>query len=316
MIGKHEWAVTNRQPGLKGRVALVTGGNSGLGFEVACGLATRGARLLLPVRSKAKGEAALAALQTRCPGAEVDLLTLDLSSLDSIAACAADVASHTRTLDFLVNNAGVMALAHRQETADGFEMQFGTNHLGHFALTTRLRPLLEAASGGGTVVTVASLAACKNTIQFDDLQSRHRYSPFGAYQQSKLANLLFARELARRAGENGWNIHSRAAHPGWSSTSIIANGPASSLPDAVGKAERVLGTVILRVMGQSAAHGAEPLLYAALSPAARDGDYYGPQGAGERRGPPGPAHVPPAAQKVSTAARLWDASERLTGVAW
>ncbi|KFL92376.1 putative oxidoreductase/Short-chain dehydrogenase [Acetobacter malorum] len=316
MIGKHEWSVTNRQPSLKGRVALVTGGNSGLGFEVACGLATRGARLLLPVRSAARGEAALAALQARCPGAEAELLTLNLASLDSIATCAAEVATCTRALDFLVNNAGVMALARRQETADGFEMQFGTNHLGHFALTTRLRPLLEAASGGGTVVTVASLAACKGAIHFDDLQSRRRYSPFGAYQQSKLSNLLFARELARRAGENGWNIHSRAAHPGWSSTSIIANGPASSLPGAVGKAEQVIGTAILRVMGQTAARGAEPLLYAALSPAARDGDYYGPQGTAERRGPPGPAKVPPAAQKISTAARLWDVSERLTGVAW
>lgn len=316
MMGKNEWSVTSRQPSLKGRVALVTGGNSGLGFEVACGLAMRGARLLLPVRSAERGEAALAALQTRCPGAEAELLTLNLASLASIAACATEVANRTRTLDFLVNNAGVMALARRLETADGFEMQFGTNHLGHFALTTRLRPLLEAASGGGTVVTVASLAAYKTNIHFDDLQSRRRYSPFGAYQQSKLSNLLFAQELARRAGENGWNIHSRAAHPGWSSTSIIANGPAATLPGIVGTAERVIGTAVLRIMGQSAARGAEPLLYAALSPSARDGDYYGPQGAGERRGPPGPATVPPAAQKVSTASRLWDASERLTGVAW
>lgn len=314
--GKQDWSVTSRQPALKGRVALVTGGNSGLGFEVACGLAARGARLLLPVRSAGRGEAALAALRARYPDAEAELLILDLASLNSVAACAADVASRVGALDLLVNNAGVMALSRRQETADGFEMQFGTNHLGHFALTTRLRPLLEAASGGGTVVTVASLAACKGAIQFDDLQSRRRYSPFGAYQQSKLSNLLFARELARRAGENGWNLHSRAAHPGWSSTSIIANGPASSLPGPVGKAEQVVGTAILRIMGQSAARGAEPLLYAALSPAARDGDYYGPQGAGERRGPPGPAHVPPAAQKISTATRLWDVSERLTGVAW
>lgn len=316
MIGKHEWAVTARQPSLQGKVALVTGGNSGLGFEVACGLAMRGARLLLPVRSSARGLVAVENIKTRCPNAVIDLLTLDLTSLASVAACAASVAHHTTRLDFLINNAGVMAPARRQETKDGFELQFGTNHLGHFALTYYLRGLLEAATGGGVVVTVASLAACKGSIQFDDLQFRHRYSPFGAYQQSKLANLLFARELARRAGEGGWNLHSRAAHPGWSSTSIIANGPASALPGPLSKIEQVLGTAVLRVMGQSAARGAEPLLYAALSPAARDGDYYGPQGREERRGQPGPAHVPPAALKDSTAERLWDVSERLTGLGW
>ncbi|MGO2958025.1 MAG: SDR family oxidoreductase [Acetobacter sp.] len=316
MLGRHEWAVTAKQPNLDGRVALITGANSGLGFEVACGLATRGARLLLPVRNAERGTAALAALKARCPTALVEMLTLDLTSLHSVAACAAEVAQLTNRLDILVNNAGIMAPAQRQETQDGFEVQFGTNHLGHFALTYHLRPLLEAAPGGGVVTTVASLAACKGSIHFDDLQSRHRYSPFGAYQQSKLANLLFARELARKAGEAGWNIHSRAAHPGWSSTSIIANGPASALPEALGKVERVLGGAVLRVMGQSAARGAEPLLYATLAPTARDGDYYGPQGTKERRGQPGPAHVPAAALKASTAERLWDVSERLTGLGW
>ncbi|KAA8390733.1 SDR family NAD(P)-dependent oxidoreductase [Acetobacter tropicalis] len=316
MIGRHEWAVTAKQPSLQGKVALVTGANSGLGFETACGLAMRGARLLLPVRNNARGLVAVENLKTRCPTAEVDLLTLDLTSLESVAACAAVVAHHTNRLDFLINNAGVMAPARRKETQDGFELQFGTNHLGHFALTYHLRPLLEAAAGGGVVVTVASLAACKGSIHFDDLQFRHRYSPFGAYQQSKLANLLFARELARRAGNAGWKLHSRAAHPGWSSTSIVANGPASGLPGPIGKVEETLGGVVLRIMGQSAARGAEPLLYAALSPAARDGDYYGPQGRAERRGLPGPAHVPPEALKASTAERLWDVSERLTGLGW
>lgn len=316
MIGQHPWAVTAKQPNLTGRVALVTGANSGLGFETACGLALRGARLLLPVRSTERGQQAVQALKARCPEANVELLHLDLGSLASVAACGAAVAQHTNRLDFLINNAGVMAPAHRQETQDGFELQFGTNHLGHFALTYHLRHLLEAAPGGGVVVTVASLAACKGPIHFDDLQFRHRYSPFGAYQQSKLANLIFARELARRAGDAGWNIHSRAAHPGWSSTSLIANGPASTLPKALAVTERALGKVVLQVMGQSAARGAEPLLYAALAPAARDGDYYGPQGAHERRGKPGPAHVPPAALKASTAERLWAASERLTGLGW
>ncbi|MFT8664750.1 SDR family oxidoreductase [Acetobacter orientalis] len=316
MIGQNQWSVTAKQPSLTGRTALVTGGNSGLGFETACGLATRGARLLLPVRNPERGQQAAQAILARCPTATLELLPLDLSALASIAACATAVAQHTDRLDFLINNAGVMAPAHRQETQDGFELQFGTNHLGHFALTYHLRPLLEAAPGGGIVVTVASLAACKGSIHFDDLQFRHRYSPFGAYQQSKLANLIFARELARRAGDAGWNLHSRAAHPGWSSTSIIANGPASTLPSALAATQRTLGTAVLRIMGQSAARGAEPLLYAALAPTARDGDYYGPQGRHERRGPPGPAYVPPTALKASTAERLWAASERLTGLGW
>ncbi|WP_407927090.1 SDR family oxidoreductase [Acetobacter garciniae] len=314
MGARHPWRVDAAKPDLHGQVALVTGANSGLGLQVALGLAHRGARLLLPVRDMRRGNAALDQIRAACPQVVATLLPLDLASLRSVADCAALVGNETDRLDILINNAGVMAPARRRETADGFELQFGVNHLGHFALTGHLRPLLEAAPQGGVVVAVASLAAGRNTIHFDDLQSRHRYSPFGAYQQSKLANLLFALELARRAGENGWNIHARAAHPGWAATSIIRNGQAASLPAPLGRIEQVLGDVILRVLGQSAARGAEPLLYAALAPTARDGDYYGPQGVGERRGPPGPAHMPAAARKASTAARLWDISERLTGV--
>ncbi|CEF54166.1 SDR family oxidoreductase [Acetobacter ghanensis] len=316
MMGRSPWRVKNTQPHLTGRVALVTGANSGLGFETALGLAHRGARLILPVRNPEKGQNALTRLRASCPMADVTLLPLNLASLRSVAACAKAIAAITDRIDIQINNAGVMAPTRRMETEDGFELQFGVNHLGHFALSAHLRPLLEAAENGGILVTVASLAAGKNTIHFNDLQSRHRYSPFGAYQQSKLANLLFAHELARRAGEQGWNLHSRAAHPGWAATSIVANGQGSTLPYPLGLIEQTLGTAILRVMGQSAAGGAEPLLYAALSPQARDGDYYGPQGAGERRGPPGPAVVPPTARKGSLAARLWDVSERLTNTAW
>ncbi|NSL93184.1 SDR family oxidoreductase [Acetobacter syzygii] len=316
MMGRTPWLVKNTQPALNGRVALVTGANSGLGFETALGLAYRGARLILPVRNPEKGQNALARLQAACPQVDATLLPLNLASLRSIATCAKAVAALTDRLDIQINNAGIMAPTRRMETEDGFELQFGVNHLGHFALSAHLRPLLEAANEGGVLVTVASLAAGKNTIHFNDLQSRHRYSPFGAYQQSKLANLLFAQELARRAGEQGWNIHSRAAHPGWAATSIVANGQASTLPKPLGLIEQTLGGAVLRLMGQSAAGGAEPLLYATLSPQARDGDYYGPQGQGERRGPPGPALVPPTARKSSLAARLWDASERLTGTAW
>ncbi|MCP1242116.1 SDR family NAD(P)-dependent oxidoreductase [Acetobacter lambici] len=316
MMGRTPWRVNNTQPHLHGRVALVTGANSGLGFEAALGLAHRGAKLILPIRNPEKGQNALTRLLAACPTADVTLLPLNLASLRSVAECARAIAAITDRIDIQINNAGVMAPTRRMETQDGFELQFGVNHLGHFALSAHLRPLLEAAAGGGILVTVASLAAGKNTICFNDLQSRHRYSPFGAYQQSKLANLLFAQELARRAGEQGWNIHSRAAHPGWAATSIVANGQASTLPRPLGLIEQTLGSAVLRVMGQSAAKGAEPLLYAALSPHARDGDYYGPQGVGERRGPPGPAIVPPTARKASLAARLWDISERLTNTAW
>lgn len=316
MMGRSLWRVSNTQPPLHGRVALVTGANSGLGFEAALGLAHRGARLLLPIRNPDRGQSALERLLAACPQADVTLLPLDLACLRSVATCARAVADLTDRIDIQINNAGIMAPTRRMETQDGFELQFGVNHLGHFALSAHLRPLLEAANGGGVLVSVASLAAAKNTLHFNDLQSRHRYSPFGAYQQSKLANLLFAQELARRAGERGWNLHARAAHPGWAATSIVANGQASTLPKPLGLIEQTLGTAVLRVMGQSAAAGAEPLLYAALSPQARDGDYYGPQGAGERRGPPGPAIVPATARKASTAARLWDISERLTNTAW
>lgn len=316
MMGRSPWRVNSTQPELHGRVALVTGANSGLGFEAALGLAHRGAKLILPVRNPEKGQNALNRLRADCPRADVTLLPLNLASLRSVAECARAVGALTDRIDIQINNAGVMAPTRRMETEDGFELQFCVNHLGHFALSAHLRPLLEAAEGGGVLVTVASLAAGKNTIHFNDLQFRHRYSPFGAYQQSKLANLLFAQELARKAGERGWNIHSRAAHPGWAATSIVANGQASTLPKPLGLIEQTLGTAILRVMGQSAAKGAEPLLYAALAPQARDGDYYGPQGTGERRGPPGPAIVPPTARKASLAARLWDVSERLTNTAW
>lgn len=316
MMGRNPWRVSGTQPPLHGRVALVTGANSGLGFEAALGLAHRGAKLILPIRNPDRGRSAVTRLLAACPEADVTLLPLDLACLHSVTTCARAVADLTGRLDIQINNAGIMAPTRRMETQDGFELQFGVNHLGHFALSAHLRPLLEAADGGGILVSVASLAAAKNTLHFNDLQSRHRYSPFGAYQQSKLANLLFAQELARRAGEQGWNLHARAAHPGWAATSIVANGQASTLPKPLGLIEQTLGTAVLRVMGQSAAAGAEPLLYAALSPQARDGDYYGPQGPGERRGPPGPARVPPTARKASVAARLWDISERLTNTAW
>ncbi|MBV1838005.1 SDR family oxidoreductase [Acetobacter estunensis] len=298
----------------EGRVAVVTGANSGLGFETACGLAALGAHVILAARNEERNASALKALLKRVPGAKAETARLDLASLESVAAFAEGLHARLPALDILVNNAGVMAPPLRQETVDGFEVQFGVNHLGHFALTGRLKPLLEA--GRGIVIPVASLAAVHAHIQFDDLQWRARYSPFGAYRQSKLANLLFGLELARRAKKEGWNLHARIAHPGWARTSLVSNGMAKGVSALRAWIIDHGSAQAFRWFGQSAQAGAEPILYAVASRRARDGVYYGPDGAGERKGPPGCAIIPPSAHDPSVARRLWEVSERLTGVAF
>ncbi|GBQ32555.1 SDR family oxidoreductase [Gluconacetobacter azotocaptans] len=308
-----KWTI-DRAPDLTGRVAVVTGATGGLGYETACGLAEKGATVILAGRNPDRGAAALARLQGRVAKARARFMPLDLASLTSVAAFARDLADQVSSLDILVNNAGLMGAPIRQETADRFELQFGTNYLGHFALTARLRPLLVRASGGGRVVSVASLAAWRGRVVFDDLQSRHRYTPFGAYQQSKLANLIFALELDRRAQSAGWALHSIAAHPGWSLTDIAVSR--SDAPQGV--AERLMRRLThtaFRLLGQSAEAGARPILFAAAGAEASDGGYYGPSGRGERRGRVAAARVPPQARNLPTARRLWEVSERLTGVA-
>lgn len=312
-----KWTIA-RAPDLTGRVAVVTGASGGLGYETACGLAARGATTILAGRNAARGQAALDRLRARVAetgGAEAraDFMMLDLGSLRSVAAFAQALGERTDRLDILVNNAGLMGAPRRAQTEDGFELQFGTNYLGHFALTGRLRPLLLRAPDGGRVVSVASLAAWRGRLVFDDLQARHRYAPFGAYRQSKLANLIFALELDRLAQSGGWNLHSLAAHPGWAVTDIMA----SRVPEAPNAAERAIrGMVraIFRLMGQSAEAGARPILFAAAGREAVDGHYYGPAGRGERRGAVAEARVPPQARSLPAARRLWAVSERLTGV--
>ncbi|AOX20793.1 SDR family oxidoreductase [Kozakia baliensis] len=305
----------NAMPRLDGKTAVVTGATGGLGFETACGLAERGAETILAGRHAEKGHAALARLQQRVPHAQARFAGLDLASLASVSRFAESFEGEK--LDLLVNNAGVMAPAKRLTTQDGYELQFGTNHLGHFALTGRLLPAL--ARGAGEVVTVASLAAWKGKMPFDDLNASHRYRPFSSYRQSKLANLLFALELDRLAKLKDWPIHSRAAHPGWAMSDIITNSAnlgagKSPLQRIMRSAQEHIGGSVFRLFGQSVAEGAEPILYAALSPQALDGGYYGPQGGGERRGPPGPAPIPPSASSPELAKRLWQVSERMTGV--
>jgi NAD(P)-dependent dehydrogenase (short-subunit alcohol dehydrogenase family) len=211
------------------------------------------------------------------------------------------------SLDLLINNAGVMALPRRQSTADGFELQFGTNHLGHFALTARLMPLLRRASGP-RVVSVSSLAHRTGFIDFDDLQGARVYSPWKAYGQSKLATLMFALELQRRSDAAGWSLISNAAHPGFARTGLFASGPGGLLSLATDFAAPFFG--------HSAADGARPILFAATNPNAKPGAYYGPGGIGELRGAPAPALVMPQARDAAAAAKLWDVFEKLAGASF
>jgi NAD(P)-dependent dehydrogenase (short-subunit alcohol dehydrogenase family) len=302
------WTI-EQMPAQDGRIALVTGATGGIGYEAALALAGKGARVIVAARNPAKGEAALAAIRAAHPKADVRFELLDLTSLGSVAACADRVIAAEPRLDLLVNNAGVMTPPKRLETTDGFELQFGVNHLAHFALSLRLLPLVRRGERP-RVVTVSSGAHHTGKIDFDDLQWKtRRYSPWGAYGQSKLANVLFALELQRRSDRGAWGIMSDACHPGYARTDLIANGPGLDSPLTK------FGRVLQPFMSQSAADGALPTLYAATSPDAEDGGYYGPSRLFELVGPPKPARIAAAARQVATAERLWAVSEALTGVA-
>jgi NAD(P)-dependent dehydrogenase (short-subunit alcohol dehydrogenase family) len=297
-------------PDQTGRRAVVTGATGGLGYETAQALAGAGAEVVLAGRDPAKGAAALARILDRHPGARVRFAPLDLASLGSVAACAADLAARDEPVDLLVNNAGVMALPARRTTADGFELQFGTNYLGHFALTARLLPLLHRASRP-RVVNVSSIVHHRGAIAFDDLQAKRAYVPWGAYAQSKLAMLIFARELQRRSEAQGWGLTSLAAHPGWARTDLFANGPGAAGGWAL---RRSLMRLAMPFLSQSAAAGALPILFAATASGVVPGGYYGSVGFRELKGPPGLAAVAAEACDPAVAARLWEVSEALTGV--
>ncbi len=300
---------TEQIPSQAGKTALVTGANSGIGYQAALELARHGAHVLLGCRSHAKGQAALERLLREAPGASAELVELDMASLASIRAFAGDFAVRGTGLDVLINNAGVMALPKREVTADGFERQFGTNHLGHFALTGLLIPQLLAAPAP-RVVTVASLAHRNGKIDFDNLQSERGYKPWDAYGESKLANILFANELNRRAVLAHSKLVSMAVHPGVSRTSIVDNGPGSNGLKAV--VLKLLAPVIM----QPDAAGALPTLYAATSPEARGGEYIGPDGLMEMKGSPVVVQPRPHALDQAVAQRLWTVSEGLTGVVY
>ena len=289
-------------PSQADRSAIVTGATGGLGYETALALAKAGAEVILTGRDDRKAQSAVDRINREVTTARVSYEALDLASLASIADFARRMQPR-QSLNLLINNAGVMALPSRQTTTDGFEMQFGTNYLGHFALTARLMPLLRRASGP-RVVNVSSLAHRTAFIDFDDLQGVRVYSPWKAYGQSKLAMLMFALELQRRSDAAGWNVTSNAAHPGFARTGLFANGPGGLLSLA--------SDFAAPFFGQSAADGARSILFAATNAQAKPGAYYGPGGIGELRGAPTTALIMPQARDAARAARLWEGSEKLT----
>lgn len=301
-----KWTASD-MPSQEGRSAVITG-TGGLGYEDALALARAGGTVIIAGRNPEKGAAAVARIRSELPSAAVRFEQLDLASLDSVAAFAERLRGQIASLDVLINNAGVMVPPARLVTADGFELQFGTNYLGHFALTARLMPLLRA-SGRARVVTLSSVAARDGAIDFGDLDAERRYRPMPVYSQSKLACLMFARELQRRSADAGWGVASIAAHPGISRTDLLHNAPGRW--SAAGMTRSLLWFLF-----QPASRGALPTLFAATAPDALPGGYYGPDGIGETRGYPAPAKLPPRAADTAVAARLWDVSEELARVSF
>jgi NAD(P)-dependent dehydrogenase (short-subunit alcohol dehydrogenase family) len=295
-------------PDLAGKTIVVTGANSGIGYEAALELARAHATVVLACRRLDGANAAADQIRVAAPGAAVEVMALDLASLASVLAFADAFKLAHPTLDVLVNNAGVMALPYRK-TADGFEMQFGTNHLGHFALTGLLLDELLAA-GSARVVTVSSTAHRLGKIRFDDLNWERGYRKWYAYGQSKLANLLFMFELNRKAQRAGVKLTSVACHPGYAATNLQAAGPRMA-----GASLMEWGTAVAnRIFAQNAAMGALPTLYAAAAPGVKGGDYFGPEGFQEMWGSPAKVSCGAAAHDEAVAARLWSVSEELTGV--
>jgi NAD(P)-dependent dehydrogenase (short-subunit alcohol dehydrogenase family) len=299
-------------PDLAGKLVVVTGASDGIGLGLAERFARAGAELVLPVRNPPKGAVAVERIRAGVPGAVVGLRAVDLASLDSVAAFVQTMLDDGRPIHILVNNAGVMAPPTRRTTADGLELQFGTNHIGHVALTARLLPLLGA--GGARVTTMSSSAARFGRLDWDDLRSVRRYSPVRAYNASKLANLLFGLELDRRATTGGWGITSNVAHPGTTLTNLYASGP--NLGRARPSPQQAIMARLARwgVFVQEVHAGLLPALYAATSPDAAGGRFYGPDGLGQFTGGPTELPIYRSARNPDDAARLWTLSEQLAHV--
>lgn len=301
---KPDWTPRD-MPSQAGRVFLVTGGTSGMGYEDAKALAASGAHVVIAARNPERGQEAIDKIEADVPNAKLQFEAVDLASLASVHALAQRLNRTLPKLDGLINNAAVMALPERGVSADGFELQLATNYLGHFVLTADLLPLLRK-SDAPRVVTLSSVAIHRGRLDLDNLQSE-TYDAYAAYAQSKIACLMFAQELQRRSDAAGWGITSIAAHPGVAVTELVARGP--GLDSAQGRQWSAMKDQL-----QTAAQGAIPTLFAATAPEAQGGAYYGPTGTNEMRGPLGIASVPAAARDAATAARLWDATEALTGV--
>ena len=295
-------------PTQEGRVAIVTGANSGLGYYTAKGLAEKGCEVIMACRNTGKGEEAMKSILKEKPGAKLKVMRLDLAELGSVHDFAAAFKKAYSQLDLLINNAGLMAIP-RRTTADGFEMQFGVNHLGHFALTGLLFDLLKATKGS-RVVNVSSAAHNLGDIRFEDIHWEKGYNKWKAYGMSKLANIHFTHELADRVSSNGTEVKVLVAHPGYADSRLIEKGPEMNGRNLMVKA----GRFVNRLVAQSTAMGALPILYAATAPDAEHRGYYGPRGFGGMRGYP--ARVYPNRRKVGKEVQeeLWSLSESMTGV--
>ncbi|MBY3165660.1 SDR family oxidoreductase [Rhizobium laguerreae] len=295
-------------PDLSGKTALVTGATGGLGFEMVRMLAGAGASVIVAGRNAQKGVEAVQRLRSLGAMSDITFEQVDLGSLESITGAAVRLSGQGKAIDILINNAGVMTPPDRRTTKDGFELQFGTNHLGHYALIGLLLPLLLSTQAP-RVVTISSNAARAGKIHFDDLQFERRYRAIAAYSQSKLANLLFSRRLQQLSDERGWNLVSVAAHPGYARTNIIQNGP--------GKLRglmRIASLLLDRFASHNAAAGALPAILAATGRDVSKFDYFGPTQLKEFKGPPGRVHLPQRACDDEVAQRLWAVSAALTGV--
>lgn len=300
------WQVDNLAA-QSGRTVVVTGGNSGIGFEAAKVLAAKGARVIIACRDENKAQIACDEIAAVTSG-NIEFVVLDLASLRSVHGCVDELHRRCESLDVLINNAGVMGIPHR-DTEDGFEAQFGTNHLGHFALTALLFPLLRCASGS-RVVTVSSLAHLFGVINFANLQGRMFYDPWMAYGQSKLANLLFAYELDRRLRSADFDVSSVACHPGIAATNLGYAGP-QMLGSPLGE---MLVQLYTSIIAQPGADGALPTLYAGFASEVESGDYIGPSGLGEMRGSPRKVSSSFMSRSQAIARRLWKTSEESTDV--
>ncbi|MHA6781488.1 SDR family oxidoreductase [Pseudonocardia saturnea] len=301
-------------PDLSSRRAVVTGASDGIGLRLAMRLAAAGAEVLLPVRNPGKGEAAIAAIRRQTPDANVSLRALDLSSLDSVAALGETLHDEGRPIHILVNNAGVMTPPERRTTADGFELQFGSNHLGHFALVGHLLPLLRA--GRARVTSQISVAANENSINWDDLNWQRSYHGRRAYSQSKIAFGLFGLELDRRSRAGGWGITSNLAHPGVAPTNLLAARP------EVGRARDTLSVRVIRALSRrgillgTVETALLPALHAATSPDAGGARLYGPSGPGHLGGPPAEQNLYSRLRSAEDGQRIWQVSEELTKVSY